>query len=141
MLLDRIDPFLAEFDRLTQRALGSADMASLPMDVIRRGDELLVRVDLPGVGSDKIDVTVENQTLTISAERRAEYADGAQVLLQERFDGTVSRRLRVPEWVDAEHVTAEHVDGVLTVHLPLAEKARPRRVEISSGSAQTAIAS
>jgi HSP20 family protein len=131
MLLERFDPFLAEFDRLTQRTLGATGASGLPMDVIRHGEELVVRVDLPGVPSEQIDVTVENQVLTISAERRSDYTDGDHVLVQERFDGAISRRLRVPDWVDAGTVTAEYVDGVLTVHLPLAEKAKPRRVEVS----------
>jgi HSP20 family protein len=140
MLLDRLDPFVAEFDRLTQRAFGTADGAGLglPMDVLRHGEELVVKVDLPGVPADKIGLTVENQVLTITAERRADYAEGTQVLAQERFDGTITRRLRVPEWVDAESVTADYTDGVLTVHLPLAEKAKPRRIQINTGAAQHA---
>ncbi|HEU5033527.1 MAG TPA: Hsp20/alpha crystallin family protein [Mycobacteriales bacterium] len=138
MLLERVDPFLAEFDRLTQRAFGGVDGIGMPMDVIRRADELVVTVDLPGVASDKMSLTVENHVLTIAAERRGGYGDGDQLLAQERFDGTISRRLRVPDWVDAEAVTADYVDGVLTVHLPLAEKAKPRRIEVSVGKAQQA---
>ena len=141
MLLERIDPVLAEFDRITQRAFGSADGAGLPMDIVRRGEELVVRVDLPGVPSDKIDLTVENHVLTISAERRASYGENDQVLAQERFDGVITRRLRVPEWVDAEAVTADYTDGVLTVTLPLAEKAKPRRIEVSTTQAQQSIES
>lgn len=140
MLLDRFDPFLAEFDRLTQRALGP-DPAGMPMDVTRRGEELVLRVDLPGVAPDKISLTVENHTLTITAERHADYADDEQVLLQERFDGTMTRRLRVPEWVDADRVAAEHVHGVLVVRMPLAEQARPRRIEVRSTAEQAQIAS
>jgi HSP20 family protein len=141
MLLERFDPFLAEFDRLTQRTFGTADGVGLPMDVIRRGEELMVRVDLPGVPGDAIELTVENHVLTISAERRASYGEGDQVLAQERFDGVISRRLRVPEWVDTEAVSADHADGVLTVRLPLAEKAKPRRVEIKAAPAQPEIQS
>jgi HSP20 family protein len=146
MLLDRFDPFLAEFDRLTTRALGIPDAAGMPMDVIRQGDELIVRFDLPGVSSDKISLTVENHTLTVSAERHAPYgeprSDAVQVLVQERFDGTMTRRLRVPDWVDGERVSADYVDGVLCVRLPLAEQAKPRRIEIRSNtSEQTQIGS
>ena len=140
MLLERFDPFLAEFDRLTQRTFGSADGVGLPMDVLRRGEELVVRVDLPGVAADKINLTVENHVLTITAERRASYGEGDQILAQERFDGAISRRLRVPDWVDSDTVTADYTDGVLTVHLPLAEKAKPRRIEVNGGSAQSQIA-
>lgn len=136
MLLDRFDPFLAEFDRLTTRALGTPDNAGMPMDVIRHGDELVVRFDLPGVASDNISLTVENHTLTVSAERHAAYGDSEQVLVQERFDGTMTRRLRVPDWVDGERVSADYADGVLVVRLPLAEQAKPRRIEIRTGAGE-----
>lgn len=139
MLLERMDPFLAEFDRLTQRTLGIANGVGLPMDVIRREDELLVTVDLPGVCSDQITIDLENHVLTISAERHASYGDNDQVLLQERFDGAVSRRLRVPDWVDTDQVSATHVDGVLTVRLPLADRAKPRRISVSAADKQTEI--
>jgi HSP20 family protein len=134
MLLDRFDPFLAEFDRITQRALGATEGAGMPMDVVRRGEELVVRFDLPGVAADAIGITVENHTLTITAERHAGYGDGEQVLVQERFDGTMTRRLRIPEWVDGEAVTADHADGVLTVRLPLAERAKPRRITVQTAA-------
>ena len=141
MLLDRFDPFLAEFDRVAQRALGTTEGAGMPMDVIRRGEELVVRFDLPGVPADKIGLTVENHLLTITAERHAGYGDSEHVLVQERFDGTMTRRLRVPDWVDGEHVEADYADGVLSVRLPLAEQAKPRRIEVRTGSQQTQIAS
>jgi HSP20 family protein len=140
MLLERFDPFIAEFDRLTQRTFGTADGVGLPMDVIHRDDALVVRADLPGVAGDSINVTLENRLLTITAERRAAYGEGDNVLLQERFDGEISRRLRVPEWVDAEAVAADYVDGVLTVRMPLAERAKPRRITVGSTD-QSAIAS
>jgi HSP20 family protein len=141
MLLDRFDPFLAEFDRLAQRTLGGADGAGMPLDVIRRGDELVVRFDLPGVPADKIGLTVENHTLTVTAERHAGYGEGEQVLVQERFDGTMTRRLRIPDWVDGEHVEADYSDGVLSVRLPLAEKAKPRRIEVRTSPSQAQLAS
>ena len=139
MLLDRFDPFLAEFDRITQRALGTTEGAGMPLDVLRRKDELVVRFDLPGVPADKIGLTVENHTLTVTAERHAGYGDTEQVLVQERFDGTMTRRLRIPDWVDGEAVEADYHDGVLSVRLPLAEKAKPRRIEVRSGTSQTQI--
>ena len=141
MLLERFDPFLAEFDRLTQRTFGTTGGVGLPMDVIRHGEELVVRVDLPGVPADKVDVTVENNVLSISAERRALHEDGDNVLLQERFDGAISRKLRVPDWVDADAVTADYTDGVLTVRLPVADKARARRIQVSGTQRQTSIES
>lgn len=140
MLLERFDPFLAEFDRLTNRAFG-ADGGALPMDVVRRGEELVVRVDLPGVPAEKIGLTVENQTLTIAVERHSTYGDGEQVLLQERFDGSMTRRLRIPDWADADNVTADYTDGVLSLTLKVAEKARARRIEVRTGATQAQIAS
>jgi len=141
MLLERIDPFLAEFDRLTQRSFGSLDGVGLPMDVVRRPDEIVVTVDLPGVDADKIGLTVENRVLTITAERYSRYGEGDQLLTQERFDGTISRRLRVPDWVSPEAVAADYVAGVLTVHLPLAEQAKPRRIQVNTGSSPAQIES
>jgi HSP20 family protein len=135
MLLEHIDPFFAEFDRISQQALGTADGVGMPLDVSRRGDELVVRVDLPGVAADGVTLTVENRLLTITGERHTRPADDEQMLVQERFDGTVTRRLRIPDWVAADAVSAEHVDGVLTVRLPMAEQARPRRVEVQVGFA------
>jgi HSP20 family protein len=140
MLLERFDPFLAEFDRLTNRAFGT-DGGALPMDVVRRGEELVVRVDLPGVPADKIGLTVENQTLTIAVERHSTYGDGEQVLLQERFDGSMTRRLRLPDWVDADNVTADYTDGVLSLTLKVAEKARARRIEVRTGTGHAQIES
>jgi HSP20 family protein len=140
MLLERFDPFLADFDRLTQRTFGTADGVGLPMDVIHRDDSLVIRADLPGVAADSVNVTLDNRVLTISAERRASYGDGDTVVFQERFDGEISRRLRVPEWVDADAVTADYVDGVLTVALPLAEQAKPRRIAVGGSAEQSAIA-
>lgn len=134
MILERVDPYLAEFDRLTQRVFGTTQSAGLPMDVIRRGDELVICLDVPGAAPDKIGLTLENQVLTISAERRPNYGEADAVLAQERFEGTVSRRVRIPDWVNAESVTADYTDGVLTVHLPLADKAKPRQIQVSTGA-------
>ncbi|HWA67757.1 MAG TPA: Hsp20/alpha crystallin family protein [Mycobacteriales bacterium] len=141
MLLERFDPFLAEFDRVAQRTLGTADGIGLPMDIVRSGDDLVVRMDLPGVVEQDISITLENRTLTIAAPRRTAYGEGDQVLLQERFDGEISRRVRVPEWVDGEAVTADYNAGVLTVHLPLAERAKPRTITVGAGAPAAEIGS
>lgn len=128
------EPFLAEFDRLAQQVFGAAEGAGMPVDVVRRGEELVVRFDVPGVPIEGIALTLENHVLTVTAERHASYGDNEKVMVQERFDGTTTRRLRVPEWVDAERVRAECTDGVLTVVLPVAERARPRRIDITPGA-------
>ncbi len=124
------DPFLAEFDRLAQQVFGASEGAGMPVDVTRRGDQLTVRFDVPGVRADDLSLSLENHVLTVTAERHASYGDDEKVLVQERFDGSMTRRIRVPDWVDGERVTAEHADGVLTIVLPVAEQAKPRRIEI-----------
>jgi HSP20 family protein len=133
------DPFLAEFDRLAQQVFGTAEGAGMPVDVTRRGDELVVRFDVPGVRGDAISLSLENHVLSVTATRHAEYGEDEKVLVQERFDGTMTRRIRVPEWVDAERVAAEHADGVLTVVLPVAEQAKPRKIEIRTTSSPQSI--
>ena len=140
-MLVSADPFVAEFDRLAQQVFGTADGAGMPVDVVRRRDALLIRFDVPVVDRDSIGLTLESHVLTVSAERHARYGDDEKVLVQERFDGTMTRRLRVPDWVDGERVSADCSDGVLTVLLPVAERAKPRRIEIRPGGAaeQTSI--
>ncbi len=133
------DPFLAEFDRLAHQVFGTGDSAGMPVDVTRRGEELVVRFDIPGVASDAISLSLENHVLTVTAERHASYGENEKVLVQERFDGAMTRRLRVPEWVDAERVGAQYADGVLTVVLPVAEQAKPRRIEIKATPTQSSI--
>ncbi|MDP9431804.1 MAG: Hsp20/alpha crystallin family protein [Actinomycetota bacterium] len=139
MLVERLDPFVAEFDRLTQQLFGHGEGAGMPIDVTRQGEEIVVRTDLPGVPAESISVTFENSVLTVSAERHANYAEGERVIVQERFDGTMTRRLRVPEWVDGDRIAADYADGVLTLRLPVGEKARPRRIEVRPAAAQTEI--
>src|SRR3982750_247543 len=112
------DPFLAEFDRLAHQVFGTGEGAGMPVDVTRRGEELVVRFDVPGVAADAIGLSLENHVLTVTAERHAAYGDSEKVLVQEPFDGVMTRRLRVPEWVDGERVSAEYADGVLTIVLP-----------------------
>jgi len=140
-MLVSADPFVAEFDRLAQQVFGTGDGAGMPVDVVRRRDALLIRFDVPGVDRDSIGLTLESQVLTVTAERHARYGDEEKVLVQERFDGTMTRRLRVPDWVDGERVAADCEAGVLTVVLPVAERAKPRRIEIRPGGAadQTSI--
>lgn len=136
MLLERMDPFLAEFDRLTHRTLGGPAMASLamPMDIVRSGDAVICRFDLPGVTPDSINVTVDRNVLEVTAAREQEASESETVLLRERAIGQVSRRVTLGEWLDADKVEASYVDGVLTVTVPVAEHAKPRRIEISRGS-------
>ena len=134
----RFDPFREferTFDRLSTNAVRSPGMA---MDAWRQGDRFFVRVDLPGVDPASIDVTVEKNVLTISAERSWERAEGDAVLVAERAHGRFTRQLFLGEGLDAERIDAHYEHGVLTLTLPVAEAAKPRKVEITTGGTDTA---
>ena len=128
-MLLRFDPF-RELDRAFERPLPGP----LPMDAVRRGDEIVVSLDLPGVPRDAIDITVERNVLTVRAERRAERHDGDKVIAAERAHGTVSRQLLLGDVLDGDNVVADHVDGVLTLRIPVARAAQPRKVAIGAGA-------
>jgi HSP20 family protein len=139
-MLMRTDPF-RDFDRLAAQVLGTpARPAAMPIDAYRLGDEFVVDFDLPGVDPNSIDLTVEKNVLTVHAERRRPEIEGVEMLVGERPQGTFSRQLFLGETLDTEHINATYADGVLTLRLPIAEKAKPRRVPINvSGKTQTAI--
>ena len=130
-MLMRIDP-LREFDRLVQQTTGG-HLPVMPMDAYRHEDHFVVHFDVPGVDPSSIELTVENNVLAVSAERRWEPAEGDQVLVAERPQGSHSRQLFLGEGLDPERVQANYDNGVLRVTVPVAEHAKPRRVEISSG--------
>jgi HSP20 family protein len=139
-MLMRTDPF-REFDRLAQQVLGTPSRpAAMPIDAFRQGDEFVVEFDLPGVDSESIDLTVERNALTVHAERRRSAGEGVELLVGERPHGTFSRQLFLGEGLDTERIEAAYADGVLTLRVPVAEKAKPRRVPITAaGGASTAI--
>lgn len=132
-MLMRTDPF-RDLDRLTQQVFGTATRpAAMPIDACRRGEEFIVELDLPGVRADSIDLTVEKNVLTVHAERRRDETEGVELLVGERPHGTFSRQLFLGDTLDTDAIQADYVDGVLSLRLPVAEKARPRRVEINTG--------
>ena len=131
-MLMRFDP-LREFDRLVQQPTASGRLPVMPMDAYRHEDRFVVHFDVPGVDTSSIDLTVEKNVLTVSAERRWEPNEGDQVLVSERPQGSFKRQLFLGEGLDAERIEASYDHGVLTVSIPVAEQAKPRRVEISSG--------
>ena len=134
-MLMRFDPF-RELDRLTQQAFSSNPMRPtvMPMDAYRQGDKFVVHFDLPGVQPDSIDLTVEKNVLTVSAERSWQPADGQEVVASERPQGKFSRQLFLGESLDAEHIEAGYDNGVLTITVPVAEQAKPRKVQITAGN-------
>jgi HSP20 family protein len=134
-MLMRTDPF-REFDRLTQQVFGTpARPAAMPIDAYRRGDEFVVDFDLPGVDPSSIDLTVEKNVLTVHADRRRTSSEDAEMLIAERPQGTFSRQLFLGESLDTDHIAATYADGVLNIHIPIAEKAKPRRVEVAVADA------
>lgn len=137
-MLMRTDPF-RELDRLTQQMLGTpARPAAMPFDAYRRGDEFIVQFDLPGVEPDSIDLTVERNVLTVHAERRRRDPDNTELIVSERPVGTFSRQLFLGETLDTDQIDAEYVDGVLTLRIPVAEQAKPRKVKIGVGGREQA---
>lgn len=130
-MLMRFDPFREVEQMLRQPWSGAR--AYLPLDAYRRGDEFVAEFDLPGVDRASIDVTVERNVLQVSAERTAHLDDDDQVLIAERPQGTVARQLFLSQGLDTEHITATYDDGVLTVVIPVAETAKPHKVEIIAG--------
>ncbi len=131
-MLMRFDP-LRDFDRLLQQTTSGGRPPVMPMDAFRHEDRFVVHFDVPGVDASSIELTVEKNVLTVSAERRWEPAEGDQVLVSERPQGSFSRQLFLGEGLDADRIEASYDNGVLSVTVPVAEQAKPRRVEISSG--------
>ena len=103
------------------------------MDAYRRGDSFFVHLDLPGVDADSVDITVENQVLTVTAERRFAQQEGDEFVVAERPEGRFSRQLRLGPTIDTDRIAASYEDGVLTLTLPVSERARPRQIQIDRG--------
>ena len=138
-MLMRTDPFRM-FDRLTEQAFGTATRPSaMPMDAFRHGEEFVVHFDLPGIEASGIDLTVEQNLLTVSAERSWQPAEGDDVVAAERPHGQFSRQLFLGGGLNTEDVHASYQDGVLTVRIPVAEQAKPHKVEIAAGGRAQAI--
>jgi HSP20 family protein len=138
-MLMRTDPF-RELDRLTQQFFQPAGTwsrpASMPIDAYRQGDEFVVHFDLPGVDPDAVEIDVERNVLTVKAERRPTHPSDVQLQVSERPLGVFSRQLFLGESLDAEHIHAAYDTGVLTLRIPVAERAKPRRIEIKHESAE-----
>jgi HSP20 family protein len=139
MPLIRFDPF-REFDRMFDQAVNQARQPSFPMDAYRSGDTITVRFDLPGVDPSSIDIEYERQALTVSAERSWRPTEGDQLLAAERVHGKFQRQILLGEGLDAEGLKATYENGVLTVTIPVAEKAKPRKINVEvNGSNQKSI--
>jgi HSP20 family protein len=132
-MLMRTDPF-RDLDRLTQQMLGTdgtlARPSVMPMDAWRDGDTFRVEFDLPGVDPDSIDLDVERNVVTVKAERPARASD-AELIAAERPRGVFSRQLFLGDNLDTEHIAAGYEAGVLTLTIPVAERAKPRKISIA----------
>ena len=133
----RFDPF-RDLDRLAAEVFGAARTPSLmPMDCLRTGDQFVVRFDLPGIDAESLDVSAENQTLTVRAERTRHDPEGSTYLVSERPSGTYHRQLVLGDGLAVDQIKAEYRDGVLTLTIPVAEQAKPRKIEIMRGGNAT----
>jgi HSP20 family protein len=133
----RYDPF-RDIDRLTQQLTGAlrSQSTSIPMDAYRRGDAVFVHFDLPGADPSSIEVQVEQNALTVRAERLFEEREGDEVLARERPEGLFSRQIFLGQHLDVERIQATFDHGVLTLSIPVAETAKPRRIKIQSSAQQ-----
>src|ERR1700759_4354750 len=133
-----VDRFFSQLWNAQQS--GPRSMA-MPMDAYRKDDSFLLQLDLPGVTPDSIDLTVEDNVLTISAERPAPArSDGVESVIAERTFGTSTRQVFLGKTLDSERIEASYEGGVLTVAIPVAEQAKPRRIEVAVGSDQKQLA-
>ena len=136
-MLMRTDPF-RDMERLTQQLFGGqtgtwSRPSAMPLDAYRSGDEFVVAFDLPGVTPEAIEIDIERNVLTVKAERRPlSLTDDAQVHLAERPLGVFSRQLFLGDTLDAERIDAGYDAGVLTLRIPVAERAKPRRISITN---------
>jgi HSP20 family protein len=130
-MIVRFDPF-RDFDRLAGELMGAARTPALmPMDCLRTADSVVVRFDLPGIDADSLDVAAENNTLTVRAERRRQDPKDAQYLVSERPSGSYARQLVLGDGLAVDQIQADYRDGVLTLTVPVAERAKPRRIEVT----------
>ncbi|GAA2618352.1 Hsp20/alpha crystallin family protein [Dactylosporangium fulvum] len=128
------DTFAGQFFDSTRRG------ASAPLDAYRDGDTFYVEIDLPGVDPASIDATVDRNVLTVRAERTRAQREGLRRVITERATGTVTRRLVLGDSLDTDRLEANYDNGVLTLSIPVAEKARPRKIEIGTANRELASA-
>ena len=142
-LLVRSEPY-RDVDRLFQQIMGDSGRrpmsVGIPMDAYRKEDQFLLQFDVPGVDSDSIELMVDNNTLTVKAERQAPpLAEGIEALIAERPHGTFTRQILLGDNLDTTKIDAQYSDGVLTLSIPVAEEAKPRRIDVRHESAKAEI--
>jgi HSP20 family protein len=130
-MLQQTDPF-RDFDALLNRFSGRAAtaLATMPMDAFRRGNDVWVFIDLPGVKSDDLEISVERNVLTIAARRDWQRQEGDRPYVNERLRGSLRRQITLGDGLDLEHLEADLHDGVLSIRIPVAEQAKPRKIAV-----------
>ena len=135
MMLVATDPF-RDFDRLAQQVWGTTTRpAAMPMDAWRDGEQIVVQFDLPGVDLDSVDLDVARNVLTVRAERRGSTGDDVEMIAAERPRGVFSRQLILGDTLDTDRLQASYTAGVLTLRIPVAERAKPRKITIANADA------
>ena len=137
MTMLQTDPF-HDFDNLFSRLAGGRQAPSAagvsPMDAFRRGNDVWVHIDLPGVKSQDLDITVERNTLTVTAQRQWQRDDSDQYYFSERYRGVFRRQIQLGDGLDLDHLDADLHDGVLTIRVPVAERAKPRKIAVGQSN-------
>ena len=134
MYLTTLDPFA----RVTRHAFGQSTV--MPLDVVRRDGDVLLRFDVPGFDPESIEVTVDHNVLSVSAKRQEDRTENDKFFVRERSMGSFSRRLYLPKNLNADGVEASYRNGVLEVRIPVLEQAKPRKVEVRQGDEQPELA-
>ena len=138
-MLLRFDPF-RELDRIADeldRSVNRTGTTPLPMDAYRRGNHVVAHLDVPGVRPEDVDITVERNVLTVRATRHLDVAEDDERIVAERRHGELVRQLQLGDSLDTQRVSADVTDGVLTLRVPVAETATPRKVEVGTGGGAT----
>lgn len=126
---------LSQFDRLASSVFDASRAPRLmPVDLFRDGDQYVLSADLPGIDPESVDLDVDGQLLTIRAERHAPTGDQVKWLTHERPYGSYVRQFTLGDGLDAERITANYEHGVLSVIVPMAERAKPRKIAVTSAS-------
>jgi HSP20 family protein len=143
MYLTTFDPFSRDLQRQFNRRMWNAFVrsAAMPMDVVRREGDVLLRFDVPGIDPESIDVTVDRGVLSVSVTRKETHSEGDKFFVRERTTGTVTRRASLSDNLNADAVEASYSNGVLEVRIPVLEQAKPRKVEIRQADDQKELAS
>ncbi len=130
------DPF-RDFERFVSQAMSGPQTAAVPMDLYKKGDVYIAEIDLPGVDPSTIDIDIEDRTITVRAERKGKELsaeEGSEWVSRERSYGTYARRITVGAGLALDQVSADYKNGVLTLVIPMAEEAKPRKVEVTFGN-------